>query len=78
MKYIQALYCQYIFTKFKCVCPGGNGELKLDIRGLAPLYTGLFTPHQLQLMGKLDATPTALSVATQIFAGLSPWIADFF
>ncbi|MDF5720353.1 MAG: GNAT family N-acetyltransferase [Rhizonema sp. PD37] len=57
---------------------GGNGELKLDTRGLAPLYTGLFTPHQLQLMGKLDATPTALSVATQIFAGLSPWIADFF
>ena len=57
---------------------GGNGELKLDIRGLAPLYTGLFTPHQLQLMGKLDATLTALSVATQIFTGLSPWIADFF
>jgi len=60
------------------VSKGGKGELKLDIRGLAPLYTGLFTPHQLQLMGKLDATQTALLAATQLFAGASPWMADFF
>lgn len=57
---------------------GGKGELKLDIKGLAPLYTGLFTPHQLQLMGKLEATETALLAATQIFAGASPWMADYF
>jgi len=31
---------------------GGLGELKLDVRGLAP--TGLFT-HQLQLIGQLEA-----------------------
>jgi len=60
------------------VARGGKGELKLDVRGLAPLYTGLFTPHQLQLVGQLDATETAISTATQIFAGLSPWMPDFF
>jgi predicted acetyltransferase len=60
------------------VTSGGKGELQLDIRGLAPLFTGLFTPHQLQLAGKLEATESALSAATQIFAGASPWMADFF
>lgn len=60
------------------VAKGGKAELKLDIRGLAPLYTGLFTPQQLQLAGKLDATDTELSTATKIFTGMSPWMADFF
>ncbi|WP_066377448.1 GNAT family N-acetyltransferase [Anabaena sp. CA = ATCC 33047] len=60
------------------VTQGGKGEFKLDISGLASLYSSLLTPHQLQLTGKLDATATALSTATQIFAGASPWMADFF
>ncbi|NMF61810.1 GNAT family N-acetyltransferase [Brasilonema octagenarum] len=60
------------------VTSGGKGEMKLDIRGLAPLYTGLFTPQQLQLAGQLDATETARFAATQIFAGTAPWMADFF
>ncbi|MEM1394406.1 MAG: GNAT family N-acetyltransferase [Cyanobacteria bacterium P01_H01_bin.150] len=60
------------------IAKGGKGELKLDIRGLAPLYTGLFTPQQLQLAGKIDGTDEAISTATQIFAGSSPWMMDFF
>jgi predicted acetyltransferase len=60
------------------VTKGGKGELQLDIKGLAPLYTGLFTPQQLQITGKLQATETSLDIATQIFAGSSPWMADFF
>jgi len=60
------------------VTKGGKGELQLDIRGLAPLYTSLFTPSHLQLAGKLNATETALLAATQIFAGVSPWMANFF
>jgi predicted acetyltransferase len=60
------------------ITSGGKGEMKLHIRGLAPLYTGLFTPQQLQLAGQLDATETARFAATQIFAGASPWMADFF
>ena len=60
------------------VAKGGKGELKLDIRGLAPLYTGLLTPQQLQLTGKLDGTDTTLAIATEIFTGTSPWMTDFF
>jgi predicted acetyltransferase len=60
------------------VTKGGKGELQLDIKGLAPLYTGLFTPQQLQIAGKLQATETSLDTATQIFAGSSPWMVDFF
>jgi predicted acetyltransferase len=60
------------------ITKGGKGELHLDVRGLAPLYTGLFAPHQLQLAGKLEATETALSVATSLFAGSQPWLPDFF
>jgi predicted acetyltransferase len=37
------------------VTRGGTGELKLHIRELAPLYTSLFTPYQLQLTGRLEA-----------------------
>lgn len=60
------------------VTTGGKGELRLKINGLSPLYTGLFTPYQLQLTGQLQATETAFSVATQMFAGSSPWMQDFF
>ncbi len=60
------------------VTKGGKGELQLDIKRLAPLYTGLFTPQQLQLTGKLQGTETSLDIATQIFAGSSPWMIDFF
>ncbi|MEH2295799.1 GNAT family N-acetyltransferase [Nostoc sp.] len=57
---------------------GGKGELQLDIRELASLYTSLFTPYHLQQVGKLHGTETAILAATQIFAGASPWMADFF
>lgn len=60
------------------VTKGGKGELQLDIRELAPLYTSLFTPYHLQIAGKLNGTETAILAATQIFAGASPWMADFF
>jgi len=60
------------------IAKGGKGELKLDIRGLAPLYTGLFSPRQLQLAGKLDGTEIELSKATQAFAGSFPSMMDYF
>jgi predicted acetyltransferase len=56
----------------------GKGEFKLNIRALASLYTGLFNPSQLLLAGKLETTEVAIAAAAQIFAGASPWMADFF
>ena len=60
------------------VRPGGRGELCLPIRSLSPLYSGLFTPEQLQRSGQLQATAKALSAATQLFSGSLPWMPDFF
>lgn len=60
------------------VTKGGRGEFRLDVRGLAPLFTGLLTPHQLRRIGQVEATTEALSAATQIFAGSEPWMPDFF
>ncbi|MFB2934396.1 enhanced intracellular survival protein Eis [Aerosakkonemataceae cyanobacterium BLCC-F154] len=60
------------------VTRGGKGELRLNIRGLSPLYTGLYTPHQLQFSGFLEATDRVIATATEIFAGSVPWMADFF
>lgn len=57
---------------------GGKGDLAIGIRGLATLYSGFFTPRQLQLTGFLDAPDSALDTATQIFAGSPPWLPDFF
>jgi predicted acetyltransferase len=60
------------------ITKGGNGELKIDIKALTPLYTGLYSSYQLQVMGKLEATETAILSASQIFSGSSPWMPDFF
>lgn len=60
------------------VTKGGKGELQIEISSLSPLYTGLFTPYQLQLTGQLQLTETARSLATQMLAGSSPWMPDFF
>lgn len=60
------------------VTRGGKGELRLNIRGLSPLYTGLYTPHQLQFSGFLEASDRVLATATEIFALSVPWMADFF
>ncbi|WAL60931.1 GNAT family N-acetyltransferase [Thermocoleostomius sinensis] len=60
------------------VSPGGRGDLKLTIRGLAPLYSGWLTPLQLKWTGLLDASDSVLTIATQLFTGSCPWLPDFF
>lgn len=60
------------------VSRGGKGDLSLNIRALAPLYTGLFTAQQLQVSGQLEGTEVALQTATQLFTLPTPGLADFF
>jgi predicted acetyltransferase len=60
------------------VIKGGKGELQLNVRGLASLYTGLFTPYQLKFSGYLVGTKQAVAIATSMFAGSEPWMPDFF
>ncbi len=63
------------------ISPGGRGDLRLDVRALAPLYSGLMSAAQLEAIGWLDATTSnAARDATAVFAGASgpPSMTDFF
>ncbi|HEY9809650.1 MAG TPA: GNAT family N-acetyltransferase [Halomicronema sp.] len=60
------------------VTKGGKGDLKLQISALAPLYSGFYTPYQLQQADHIEASKESLSIASQIFAGSPAWMPDFF
>lgn len=57
---------------------GGDGSMSIDIRGLASLYAGHFTPQALKIIGSLDADDETLITAGDIFAGPAPWMPDMF
>jgi predicted acetyltransferase len=58
--------------------PESRGVLRLHVRALASLYSGIFTPRQLHDLGWVEGDQDALTVASQIFAGPVPWMADGF
>lgn len=60
------------------VRPGGDGSLKLHVRGLAALYSGHMTPAQLALTGLLDGDERERAVAAAVFAGPQPAMSDYF
>jgi len=60
------------------VTAGGRGDLTLDIRFLAPLYSGWLSPWQLRLAGAIQGSDQTIAIAAQIFAGSPPWLPDFF
>lgn len=57
---------------------GGSGGLRADIRGLAALFTGHRTAHDLKLIGQLEGDDETLATATAVFAGPAPWMSDMF
>ena len=60
------------------VRPGGTGAVTLDIRGLAPLYSGYLSAEELRSTGLVEGAPDSLALATLVFGGPSPWMADDF
>jgi predicted acetyltransferase len=60
------------------VHPGGRGDLRADVQGLAPLYSSLFTPAILRMTGQLAADERSLALASRLFAGPEPWMAEMF
>ena len=60
------------------VTAGGNGDIRLDIRGLAPLYSSFLSPHALRSTGFIECGDAALEAATTIFAGPEPWMPEIF
>jgi predicted acetyltransferase len=57
---------------------GGSGTLRIDVRGLAALYTGHASPATLVSLGLLEGSPEHLARLALAFAGPSPWMRDFF
>lgn len=60
------------------VSPGGSGDLRISIRGLAALYTGHLTPWQLADLGLIAGPDDALTSAQGLFAGPAPWVSDMY
>ncbi len=60
------------------VSKGGDGDMRIDVRGLAALYSGFMAPAELQSIDLLDGPDDALAHATAVFAGPRPWIGDMF
>ncbi len=60
------------------VRPGGDGDVRLHVRALAPLYTGFLSPAALQFAGALEADEVSLRTAAALFSGPPPAIPDMF
>ncbi|RKH11101.1 GNAT family N-acetyltransferase [Corallococcus sp. CA053C] len=60
------------------VRPGGEGRLRLHVRGLSPLFTGFLSPRALQLAGMLEADDASLTAASALFSGPAPSMRDMF
>jgi predicted acetyltransferase len=58
--------------------PGGKGDLSLDIGALASLYTGFLSAESLALASRAQGSREALAIASAIFGGWTPELADFF
>ena len=57
---------------------GGEGRVRLDIRSLAPLYTGFATPAQLRTAFGIQCNPEDAERLTAVFGGAAPWMQDGF
>lgn len=57
---------------------GGRGEIKIDVHGLATVYSGHLSPRGFQTDGYVDGPIEALNAAAAIFSGPQPWMPDMF
>ncbi len=58
---------------------GGTGPaLRIDIRALAAMYSGLYSVRQARLAGLLDASDAELAGMEAIFQPSTPWMIDMF
>ena len=57
---------------------GGRGSVKLDVRNLAPIYTGFVPPLSLKSLGLIEGDDELLRTLGDIFAGQSPAMVEQF
>jgi len=57
---------------------GGGPAVRVDVRGLAALYSGYLPAEELARVGMADGADPALAAATAAFAGAPPWLPEIF
>lgn len=57
---------------------GGNGGLRVGVRTLAPLFSGLFSATVLAGLGRITGSDDAVATADRIFRGPAPTMTDRF
>jgi predicted acetyltransferase len=57
---------------------GGKGSLALDVRALAPLYTGYLSATALARLGMLNGSPATLALADAVFVSSMPSMCEMF
>ncbi len=57
---------------------GGKGSIRIDVRGLAAIYTGYLSPLDLRATGYVDAGDRELRCLAPVFAGPAPWMPEIF
>ena len=58
--------------------PGGEGRIRLNSRGLAPIYTGAQPAERVAHPDLLSGSAEDLATMTEVFAGPPPWMSDAF
>ena len=62
----------------KVVPSSAAADAMADVQMWASLWTGLHGAHDAVRAGGLEATPAAIDALDAMFAGQTPWIADFY
>jgi predicted acetyltransferase len=57
---------------------GGSGRMRVDVRALAPLYSGFRSPEALRSIGALEADDASVRLAATLFSGPPPSMPDMF
>jgi predicted acetyltransferase len=57
---------------------GGEGRIKVDVRGLAPIYSGYLSPQEMRSTGLLEGPAADLAAMALVFGGPAPWMPDAF
>ena len=57
---------------------GGEGRLRIGVRGLAAMYTGHMTASDLKLVDALEGPDSEIDMANLVFSGPRPWMPDQF
>ncbi len=56
----------------------GTGEIDIDVRGLASLYSGFATPWALRELGRVQGDDAAMAALAVCFGDGAPWMQEMF